>query len=117
MGYGEVGGGGSVQWQICHQNKKPNIPVPPPLKTQRGGAIDPDSADGAPLYVVIKTPQHSAYDSSGRLVVRVSITSKDDVVLLWGTDIPAALQALTAAEVKAAEELEDQLTTISGAAV
>jgi hypothetical protein len=60
MGYGEVGGGGSLQWQMTHNNRKKagGLPVHvPPIAgkpPQQGEAIDPDVNDGTDLFILIK---------------------------------------------------------------
>lgn len=99
MGYGEVGGGGSVQWQICHKKRKNGAPLqPPPMKTQQGEGVDPDVNDGDRMFVVINRGKLLALDAN-RVIVEVALKQKDDVQLLWGADIPAKLNQLADAKV------------------
>jgi hypothetical protein len=93
MGYGEAGGGGSLQWQMTHNNKKPgHVPPKPGKPQQRGEGIDPDVNDGDNLYVVINRGVVIQMDAN-QVVVRVKLTNSDDVQLKWGADA-AALKAL-----------------------
>ena len=95
MGYGEVGGGGSVQWQLCHDRRKMANPLlPPAFRTQQGEGIDPDAADGTYLFVVVNAGEIIA-QGKGRVIVRVKLEKKDDVQLMWGVDVPKAVKELS----------------------
>jgi hypothetical protein len=93
MGYGEAGGGGSLQWQMTHNNKKPgHVPPKPGKPQQRGEGIDPDVSDGDNLYVVIRRGVVIQLDAN-QVVVRVKLDKSDDVQLKWGAEA-GALEAL-----------------------
>jgi len=93
MGYGEVGGGGSLQWQMTHNNKKPgHVPPKPGKPQQQGEGVDPDINEGDNLYVVIKRGVVIQSDAN-QVVVRVKLDKSDDVQLKWGADA-SALQDL-----------------------
>ena len=91
MGYGEVGGGGSLQWQMTHDNKKPKHVAAIPGKKQQGEAIDPDVNDGQDLYLVIKLGVVMLADAN-QVIVKVRLKDHDDVRLAWGVDAPVSLQ-------------------------
>jgi hypothetical protein len=104
MGYGEVGGGGSLQWQMTHNNRKKagGLPVHvPPIAgkpPQQGEAIDPDVNDGTDLFILIKRGVIILADAN-QILVRVSLASHDDVQLVWGAQspAPASLQSIASA--------------------
>ena len=104
MGYGEVGGGGSLQWQMTHTNRKQMGGMPvhvPPIAgkpQQQGEAIDPDVADNTDLYILIKHGVIILADAN-QVLVKVKLTGHDDVQLVWGAHAPGptSLQNIAAA--------------------
>ena len=99
MGYGEVGGGGSLQWQMTHNNKKTkHVPAIPGKPKQQGEAIDPDVNDGDTLFIMINHGVVIFADpAKGEVLVQVKLTSANDVRLVWGVDVPVSVQAVASA--------------------
>jgi hypothetical protein len=96
VGYGEFGGGGSLQWQMTHTNRKVNHVPQIPGKKQQGEGIDPDVSDGDDLLVVINGGTLMLSQPGGPILVRVKLTNKTDVQLKWGTDAASMKQYLDA---------------------
>lgn len=101
MGYGEVGGGGSIHWDIVHDDpndtSKPPKATPPGKKRQAWGKDkDPGTAVGDRMYVVI-TGGRVLPSAPGSLIVEVTIQKKEDQVrIVWGRDVSAEMTELSA---------------------
>ena len=91
MGYGEVGGGGSLQWQMSHKNGTVAHDPGSPGHPKNGHGVDPDVTEGDPLYIVIKRGAVILADAT-QVIVRVSLANRDDVQLVWGAELPASLE-------------------------
>jgi hypothetical protein len=98
MGYGEAGGGGSVQWQVLYDDATAATPPAnnPTGKPRRGFGKDngAGTSAGDKLYVVCTEAQVLQQLPAGVVVVEVTLMKKKDnqVVLLWGNDVPDELR-------------------------
>ncbi len=103
MGYGEFGGGGSVQWQMIYDDPQEpgKVPGKNPVGKKRQAFGHDDAAGTNPgdkLYVVV-TDGKLLQLMPGVIVVEVTLKKdKDDqVVLRWGSDATAELKNLSTA--------------------
>jgi hypothetical protein len=101
MGYGEVGGGGSIHWDIVHDDPndltKPPKNLPAGKKRQAWGRdMDPDTKNGDKMYVVIEGAKVLQV-AAGQVIVEVTIQNKgDQVQIKWGKDVTEELRQLSA---------------------
>jgi hypothetical protein len=93
MGYGEVGGGGSLLWQV-HYNKdekRDKDPVAPANRKHYHGR-DPEVAAGSKLLMAVDG-EVVGKDAQGRLIIEVTIGNDPrQVQMYWGSDIDDAPQ-------------------------
>ena len=88
MGYGEVGGGGSLQFSLVYDTpvRKPNVPA----KVHQYG-VDRQGRNGDPLFVVVKfksaaeAKARTRFESDGSvtLLTRINDDQPDTLRVFW----------------------------------
>jgi hypothetical protein len=88
MGYGEVGGGGSLLWQFHYDRdeRRERDPVCPLNRRQYHGR-DPEVETGSRLLMAVDG-EVIGTDANGRLVIEVKLSHDPrQVQLYWGNDL------------------------------
>lgn len=84
MGYGEIGGGGSIQWQMCYKNPKSKQVKKKP--DHQASGVDSGGEQGEKLYVLVNRGRCVEL-GPGRVIVEVEIQDSDDVQMYWADDV------------------------------